>query len=423
MDNSAPERRPGLAGYIALRYVGAGRGGGLVSFMSAIAILGLALSIALLLTVLSILNGFDREMRQSVLGIVPHIALRSSGGVSAAEWSVLQADLAATADIASISPLIESPAVIVASGIGRGVIVNGVDAATEAEVSALDRFMLWGGLNALAEDRWGIVLGETLARELDVGPGDQVQLYSPSLSINPLMSAVNFRNFEISGVFRVGSRELDGRLTWVNRAAARALFRPDGPQNAIWARSDDVLAADRLLQEIAPRMPPEVELRSWSADFGGVYQNIRFSRALISLLLWLLIAVAAFNLVVSLIMIVRDKRADIAILRTLGAEPGVIRRIFLFQGALIGLIGACLGLAAGTLGSLYIGDLAALIETQFDFELLNAEVYPMDYLPSDLRPIDICVIGGGVMLLSMLATIYPAHRAAAVRPAVALRAE
>ncbi|MXX06767.1 MAG: lipoprotein-releasing ABC transporter permease subunit [Gammaproteobacteria bacterium] len=423
MANSAPDRAVALPRYIALRYVSAGRGSGLVSFMSAVSILGLALGIALLLTVLSIMNGFDREMRQNVLGIVPHITLRTENGLTAERWQALQSQLAADAGIVSVSPIIEMQAVVATEAGNSGVMANGVDPELESEHSAIDRFMLAGGLEELGDTHWGIVLGEPLARELGVDIGERVRLYSPAIAINPLTPVVNFREFKVSGIFRVGSQDLDSRLVLINRDAARALFRLRGPQNALWLRTGDVLEAQNLLQEIAPQLPADVTADSWVSQFGAVYENIRFSRDLISFLLWLLIAVAAFNLVVSLIMIVRDKRADIAVLRALGAEPGIINRIFMWQGALIGVTGIVLGLTAGILGSLYISDLARFIEASLGVELLNADIYPMDYLPSSLQFSDIVTVSAGVLLLSLLATIYPARRAAAVRPAVALRAE
>ncbi|MCY3564879.1 MAG: lipoprotein-releasing ABC transporter permease subunit [Gammaproteobacteria bacterium] len=423
MANSAPDRAVALPRYIALRYVSAGRGSGLVSFMSAVSILGLALGIALLLTVLSIMNGFDREMRQNVLGIVPHITLRAETGLSAEQWQALQSQLAAGAGIESVSPIIEMQAVVATEEGNRGVLANGVDPELESEYSAIDRFMLAGGLEELGDTHWGIVLGEPLAQDLEVDLGDRIRLYSPAIAVNPLTPVVNFREFEVSGIFRVGSQDLDSRLVLINRDAARALFRLRGPQNTLWLRTGDVLEAQNLLQEIAPQLPPDVTADSWITQFGAVYENIRFSRDLISFLLWLLIAVAAFNLVVSLIMIVRDKRADIAVLRALGAEPSIINRIFLWQGALIGVTGIVLGLTAGILGSLYISDLARFVEASLGVQFLNADIYPMDYLPSSLQLSDIVTVSAGVLLLSLLATIYPARRAAAVRPAVALRAE
>ncbi len=423
MAGSAPDRAAALPRYIALRYVRAGRGGGLVSFMSAISILGLALGVALLLTALSIMNGFDRELRQNVLGIVPHISLRAPAGLNEEQWLVLRAELAADADIASVSPVIEMQAVAATAAGNSGVMAHGVDPELESTYSVIDRFMLAGGLEDLGRHRWGAVIGETLARNLQASIGDRVRLYSPALAINPLTPMANFREFEVRGIFRVGSRELDSRLALINRDAARALFRLRGSWNALWLRAGDALEAERLLAQIGPRLPPAIVAESWTGEFGAVYENIRFSRGLVGFLLWLLIVAAAFNLVVGLIMIVRDKRADIAVLRALGAAPGIIHRIFMWQGALIGATGIFLGLAAGIPASLYIGDLARFIEARLGVELLSAEVYPMDYLPSSLRLRDIVATSAGVLLLALLATIYPARRAAAVKPAVALRAE
>ena len=221
MAGSGTDRAVALARHIALRYVGGWRGGGpgnpgnlgnLVSFMSAIAIGGLALGVALLLTVLSIMNGFDHEMRRNVLGIVPHISLRGETALPQADWLALQANLESKAGIVSASPLIEMRAVIATGAGNRGVMANGIDPEREAENSAIDRFMLAGGLGTLAEKPWGIVLGEALARELEVAVGDPVRLYSPALTVNPLAPLANFRRFEVSGVFRVGSSELDRRL-------------------------------------------------------------------------------------------------------------------------------------------------------------------------------------------------------------------
>ena len=238
MANSNPERPLALSRHIALRYVGAHRGGGLVSFMSAISILGLALGIALLLTVLSIMNGFDREMRRNVLGIVPHISLRGDAGPTSAQWRDLQASLAAYPGIASVSPVIETQAVVASEAGNRGVMANGVDAGLESEYSVLDRFMLEGDLGRLGQTRWGIVLGDTLARDLQVGVGGRVRLYAPALIVNPLAPTVNSREFEVSGIFRVGSRELDSRLVVLNREA--------GPGSVPAARAAEcALAANR----------------------------------------------------------------------------------------------------------------------------------------------------------------------------------
>ena len=268
-----------------------------------------------------------------------------------------------------------------------------------------------------------MVLGATLAQRLGVGLGDSIDLFSPSVSINPLTPLATFRSFEVVGIYRVGSEELDGRLAIIPLQSARALFRLRSPYNTLRVSVDDVLQADSVMNNLADAMPPGFLLQSWSAQFGSIYENIRFSRGIIGFMLWLLVGVAAFNLVVNLIMIVRDKTGDIAILRTLGAEPRTIYRIFIWQGVLIGALGLLIGIFLGVLGALNISSFASGLESAFDIQFFNAEVYPIDFLPSQLAMSDVLTVSIGVIILSLLATLYPSRRAAAVNPAAALRAD
>ncbi|MDA0690038.1 MAG: FtsX-like permease family protein, partial [Proteobacteria bacterium] len=245
--------------------------------------------------------------------------------------------------------------------------------------------------------------------------------YSPNTSINPLTPLATLRRFTVTGIFQVGTQQLDSELVLINLDAARAFYRMRSNFNGLRLRAIDPLQADELSRELARDLPPGMILESWTRQLGAIYNNIQFSRSIISFMLWLLIGVAAFNLIVSLIMIVRDKRSDIAILRTLGASPGLIGRIFMWQGCLIGLIGIAIGVALGILGSLQVSNFAAWIERRFGIQLLNADVYPIDFLPSQLQGSDVLVVAGGVLLLAILATVYPARRASSVQPAQALR--
>lgn len=409
--------------YIAFRYVSAGKRSHLVSFVSAISIFGLALGIGILIIVLSVMNGFDSEMRQNVLGIVPHVTISTEENLSAGDWDEIAEISSQHPEVITTAPLIQAAGVVATPAGNKGVLVNGVDARAESQSSAIDRFMRAGTLSALQESKWGIVIGDTLATRLDVTIGDRIDLYSPSISMNPLTPLPNFRGFELVGVYKVGSQDLDSNLVMINLAAARALFKLRSPYNALTLRTTDVLQAERISGEVGATLPGGLLLRSWTASLGSIYENIQFSRAIISFMLWLLIGVAAFNLVVSLIMIVRDKRGDIAILRTLGASPATINHIFMWQGCFIGLLGNVIGVALGIVGSLRVSQLALFIEERFSIQLLNAEVYPIDFLPSRLSMVDVAVVAGGVLLLSLLATLYPARRAAAIQPAEALRAE
>ena len=412
-----------FARYIALRYVSVGKRSQLVSFMSAISIFGLALGIAILITVLSVMNGFDREMRENILGIVPHITINSDENLSIDAWLEIQNLVNDNPQIVSAAPVINTLGVVVSDAGNKGVLVNGIDAGSETSVSAIDRFMQAGSLEILQNKKWGLVLGQGLANRLGLALGDQIDLFSPVINLNPITPLATFRSFEVVGIFRVGTQELDSELVIINIDAARVLFRLRSPFNGLRLRTVDVLEADAVRASLLNVLPAGSEVRSWTSQFGSIYENIKFSRNIISFMLWLLVGVAAFNLVVSLIMIVRDKTADIAILRTLGASPRIINRVFMWQGGFIALLGIVIGVAFGIFGSLQITAFAAFIERQFSVQLLSAEVYPIDFLPSQLSYVDIIIVIFGVMVLSLLATIYPARRAAAIQPAAALRTE
>lgn len=409
--------------FIALRYVSVGKRSHLVSFMSLISIAGLALGIGILITVLSVMNGFDREMRENILGIVPHVTVSSEENLSSEAWQEIAQTTYGTTDVISSAPVIEVVGVVSTDRSSKGVLVNGINAELEPSVSAIDRFLISGSFSILEQERWGMVLGATLAEQLGVALGDSVDLYSPSITLNPLTPLANFRQFEVVGIFRVGSQELDNELVMINIAAARALFRLRAPFNGLRVRTTDVLQADNTRMQLAQNLPSTVNTSSWTAQFGAIYENIRFSRSIIGFMLWLLVGVAAFNLIVSLIMIVRDKTGDIAILRTLGASPKLINRIFMWQGCLIGAIGIVIGVILGIIGSLQITNIADLIEETFSIQLLNAEVYPIDFLPSQLSFLDVSFVVVGVFVLALLATLYPARRAASIQPAEALRTE
>jgi len=391
--------------------------------MSIISIVGLSFGVAILITVLSVINGFDREMRDNILGVVPHITIISNENMSLDSWNEIQSLTLSLPDITEITPVIQEVGII-STGVGnKSVLVNGIDAALESDSSVLSQFFLEGGLVELSGNRWGIVIGKTLSDFLGVKVGDSINLYSTSININPLIPMANYREFEIVGVFRVGNQELDANLVIANIEASKALFRLRSAFNGLRIRTVDVLEANKNLPILSEMLPPTVEVSSWSDQFGAVYENIRFSRTIIGFMLWLLIGVAAFNLVVSLTMIVRDKKGDIAILRTLGASPELIRRIFLWQGGLIGILGISIGVFLGIIGSLQVTRFAEFIEDLLSIKILNAEIYPIDFLPSQLHIADVLIVIFGVMLLSLLATIYPARRASAIRPAEALRSE
>ncbi|MEX0740557.1 MAG: lipoprotein-releasing ABC transporter permease subunit [Pseudohongiella sp.] len=412
-----------LTAFIALRYVSVGRRSQLVSFMSMLTVGGLALSVCILITVLSVMNGFDREVRENVLGIMPHATIQTQEHVSTGRWAQLDSEVLAVPGVNMSAPVLEVNGVIAGPADNVGVLVNGVDPAREAQISRLSDFMRAGSLASLGESRFQVVLGETLAQRLDVGLGDSVTLYSLNVSINPVAPLPVQRRFSVGGIYRVGTQELDERLVMVALADAQALYRQPDRFNGLRLRTDDVLAVNALRSDVEGILPQGFYVETWTQWFGAIYENIRLSRTIVGFLLWLLVAVAAFNLVVSLIMIVRDKRGDIAILRTMGASPGMIGRIFVLQGCLVGLLGTLIGLVLGVLLAVSVSDLFAWIEQLSGAQLLSADVYPVDFLPSELRAGDLIGVSLGVLLLCLLASLYPAWRAARVLPAEALRSE
>lgn len=412
-----------LAAFIALRYVSVGRRSELVSFMSMLTIGGLALSVCILITVLSVMNGFDREVRENVLGILPHATIRTREHIDTERWVQVNEALLAVSGVNLSAPVLEANGVIAGPDGNVGVLVNGVDPQREADISRLSQFMRAGSLASLGESRFQLVLGETLAQRLGVVLGDSVSLYSLNVSINPVAPLPVQRRFTVGGIYRVGTQELDERLVMIALADAQALYRQPDRFSGLRLRTDDVLTVNALRTNIELLLPQGFYLETWTQWFGAIYENIRLSRTIVGFLLWLLVAVAAFNLVVSLIMIVRDKRADIAILRTMGASPGMIGRIFVLQGCLVGLLGTVIGLLLGVLLALSVSDLFAWVEQLSGAQLLSAEVYPVDFLPSQLRAGDLVGVSVGVLVLCLLASLYPAWRAARVLPAEALRSE
>lgn len=417
----APYAEHSFAAFIALRYVSVGRRSQLVSFMSALTVSGLALGIAILITVLSVMNGFDREVRENILGILPHAVVKSLEPQGPERWQAIEEVLRAHPAVLDMAPQIEVTGVVSANGFAKGVLVQGVEPQAEQRISRLDRFMREGSLAGLEEGRFRIILGATLAANLGVGIGDRVSLYSLEVSVNPLLPLPTQRQFTVAGIYRVGTLELDSAMAMIRLQDARALYRLRDTHTGLRFQIDDLLQVRAVAAELGPQLPQGVQVDTWTRVFGNIYENIQFSRTVVGLLLWLLVAVAAFNLVVSLVMIVRDKRSDIAILRTIGASPETIRRIFMAQGCLVGLIGTVIGIAFGVFFSLTVGDFATWLERAFGITLLSAEVYPVDFLPSQLRLGDIVGVSAGVFLLCLLATLYPAWRASRVQPAEALR--
>jgi len=368
------------------------------------------------------MNGFEREVRENVLGIIPHLTVSSEQDLSTEQWTSLGATLLSESDVIALSRVVTSLGVVATPTASRAVALNGVDIESES-FTRLSKYAVSGSLDRLAESRWRVVIGATLARDLGVEVGDSIDVFSPKLTPNPLATMPTFRSFEIAAITRVGSEELDAKLITLTLADARALLRMRATQSAFTLVTQDVLVADNIRDRLRSKFGDAIVIESWTANLGAIYRNIQFSRSIISFMLWLLISIAAFNLVVSLVMIVRDKREDVAILMTLGANTQTVQTIFLWQGAAIALFGIAAGIALGILGALWIGEIASAFEAATGVVLLNPEIYPIDFLPSQILMSDIVGIAAGVLFLSVLASLYPARQAASLRPASVLRGD
>jgi lipoprotein-releasing system permease protein len=397
----------------------------LVGFISLLSVLGLALGVAILITVLAVMNGFDRELQQRILAVVPHLtvtAARNEALRNEEEWQPLVDAMLATPGVLNAAPWLQLQGMLLANGRSKGVLLNGVDPVQEDRVSIISRFMQQGSLADLESGSYRIAIGAGLATQLGIDIGDSVMLVSTVVPITPLGEFPRQKLFTVAAVFTIGSA-LDSNLALVHLEDAQSLYRLGDQIHGYRLQTEDLFEVFTLSASLGQILPAGLNFTDWTWNYGSIYENIRISKTLVGLLLSLLVAVAAFNVIVSLMMVVRDKQGDIAILRAMGTSLGTIRRIFLVQGFIIGLIGTLLGLLLGIGMTLVAGDVVIWLEQVLGMELLSAEIYPVNYLPTELRGSDMLLVCSMALLLSLLATLYPSARAAGVRPAEILRYE
>ena len=411
-----------LSLFVGLRYTAAKRGNHFISFISLVSMVGLMLGVAALVVVLSVMNGFDRELKQRILGMVPHATL-SGYGEPLRDWQQLAADIADTPDLVASAPYIQAQGMLTRSGRVRGVLVNGIDPEQEPRVSIISEHLKQGTLDDLAAGEYQIILGELLARYLAAGVGDKVTLVLPEASVSVAGITPRLKRFTVAGIFSVGA-ELDANLAYVHIADAGRLKRMQPDQvDGLRLRFDDLFQAPLKVRTIAQHQSQLLSVSDWTRTHGNLFQAIQLEKRMIGLLLFLIVFVAAFNIVSTLVMVVTDKQADIAILRTMGATPLMIMRVFMVQGVVIGVVGTLLGALLGMLLAVTVTDLVAWIEHTFGIQFLSADVYFISYLPSQLQWQDVTLITLSALAISFLATIYPAWRASRTQPAEALRYE
>ena len=411
-----------LSVYIGARYTRAKRRSLFVSFISLTSMIGLALGVLVMIVVLSVMNGFDHEMRTRVLGMVPHATIESPVPVN--DWQQLGERLSQHPQVVAVAPFIQMQGLLTHEGKVSKILINAVDPQIEPQVSIIDRFFREGELAALAPGEFGIVIGDKAAQKLGVGVGDKLTFVAPEVTVTPAGMFPRMKRFTVVGIFHVGAGEIDGYVALANIADLARLHRwkPDQVQG-LRLRFADLFQAPRIAGELAGQLDGDFYSRDWTRTHGNLYQAIRMEKAMIGLLLLLIVAVAAFNIISTLVMVVTDKRGDIAILRTLGATPRQIMAIFMVQGMVIGVVGTVVGGALGILAALNISSWIAALERLIGHKFLSADVYFIDYLPSRLMAADVVQVCVAALLLSFLATLYPAWRAARTQPAEALRYE
>lgn len=411
------DRLPFLVG---LRYVRAKRRNHFISFISLTSMLGLMLGVAVLILVLSVMNGFDHELRTRILGMVPHAKIESREGM--VEWQALAEELMQRERVIGAAPFVEQQGMFSVGGRNQGAMVNGINPDWEDRVSIIGEHMIQGELEDLVPGEWHVVLGSMLARNLGVGVGDRVTLLVPEASITPAGVFPRLKRFTVSGIFSVGA-ELDANLAYANIEDMQTLARLGDAVGGLRLQLDDLFAASSETQAILNELGPAYRGSDWTYSQGNLFQAIQMEKRMIALLLTVIIAVAAFNIVSTLVMVVTDKRADIAILRTIGATPRSIMGIFIVQGMAIGLIGIAMGVAVGVLLALTVADLIGWVEGSLGIQFLDAGVYFISDLPSRLQWNDVSRIVLAAFGLTFLSTLYPAWRAAKVQPADVLRYE
>lgn len=408
--------------FIGLRYTRARRRNQFVSFISLSSMLGIALGVTALITVLSVMNGFERELRDRILGMVAHATVSEPDG-RLHDWQALAADLDRDNRVEASAPFVSGEVMITRGGEVSGTMLRGILPDREGGVARVMDHIATGSVEALEPGAYRIILGSALARILRVEVGDMVTLVTPEARATVAGIVPRVKRFEVAGTFHIGMYEYDRGLAMIHLEDAATILRMGDAVSGLRLQFDDLMAAPRLSRELSLTLDGDYRLRDWTREHANFFRAVQTEKTVMFVILTLIIAVAAFNIVSTLVMVVNEKRADIAILRTLGAGQGTILRIFVIQGAVIGIFGTLLGTAGGIALALNVENIVPAIESLLGQEFLAADVYYISDLPSDLQWSDVIRISSVAMVLSLLATIYPAWRASRTEPAEALRYE
>ncbi|BCX89832.1 lipoprotein-releasing system permease protein [Methylomarinovum tepidoasis] len=408
--------------FLALRYTRAKKRTHFISFITLTSILGIALGVTALITVLSVMNGFQSELRERILGMTSHVTITGYDG-KLPDWRSLAPRLEGRPHIVGSAPYVEAQVMVSAGRRASGGMLRGILPQREGQVSAVVDKLVAGRLGALAPGRFGIVLGSELAHYLGVWIGDKVTVITPQMTATPAGILPRLKRFTVVGVFEVGMYEYDRNMALVHLEDAARLLRLGRAVSGLRLKLDDLFLAPHIAADLNQDLGPGYFVTDWTRLHSNFFRAVQMEKRVMFIILMLIVAVAAFNIVSTLVMVVTDKRADIAILRTQGLTPGGVMAVFMLLGAIIGLVGTLAGVAGGVALALNVETIVPAIERLFGIHFLAADVYYISELPSELHWDDVWQIAAMAFGLTLLATLYPSWQAAKVKPAEELRYE
>jgi lipoprotein-releasing system permease protein len=411
-----------LSLYVGLRYTRAKRRNHFISFISLTSMLGITLGVSAMIIVLSVMNGFEKEMRTRILDMISHLNLTNYEN-RIPESPALLKKATQHPHVLAAASYIQAEGMLIHGTSVNGSVIRGVVPEEEARVSKVAERMEAGKLSDLKPGKYNIVLGYDLANILGVNVGDKITMVTPSVNVTPAGILPRLKRFTVSGIFNIGMYQYDSAMALIHLKDAQKLFRMPGMISGVQLELDDLFNAPKVAQELRTHGFEDYWVRDWSSYHSNWFRAVKIEKRMIFLLLLLIVAVAAFNIVSTLVMMVTDKESDIAILRTLGASPATIMRIFMVQGSLIGVIGTLLGGVVGVLAALNLEQVVSAVESILGFKVIDPSVYYISDLPSDLHWGDVWVICLAALSISLIATVYPARRASRTQPAEALRYE
>ncbi len=407
---------------VGLRYTRARRRNRFIGINSLVSMIGIAVGVWALIVVLSVMNGFQKEVRTRILGVASHVQIFSTSN-RLTDWQGIARLAAQHPRVRATAPFIQAQAMLAAGQAVRGAVVRGILPDQEERVADLGKLMRVGSLDALRPGEFGVVLGIDLARALGVLPGDKVALVAPQGLVTPAGVIPRLKQFTVAGIFEAGITDADSGLALINLRDAQTLYQMGDAVSGVRLKLDDLYAARSVARELLVSLPQDTIASDWTRSHANFFRAVEIEKRMMFIILTLIILVAAINIISTLVVAVTDKQADIAILRTLGAAPGSVMQIFVVQGMVIGVIGTLIGAALGIVTALNIDVIVPAIENALSIKFLSKDVYLIPELPSDLQAGDVGAIVLMALALSLVATIYPSWRAARVNPAEALRYE